>query len=69
MSVESAAPPGSRLVYPLLIFLGVAGTALAASTIGWISYSYITRVELREPVPLVEEGDGHGSLPGWIVSI
>ncbi|MEE8517966.1 MAG: hypothetical protein V3S98_02440 [Dehalococcoidia bacterium] len=66
MSTQSSAPAGARFVYPLLIALGVVAAAVGASTIGWISYSYITREELRNPVPL-QESEEHGSLPGWIV--
>jgi hypothetical protein len=70
MSTQSSAPSNARIVYPLLILLGGIAAALGASTIGWISYSYLTREELRNPVPLEEHHDGgHGSLPGWIVGI
>lgn len=69
MSTQSSAPPHANLVFWGLVLLGVVFAALAASTIGWISYSYVTREELRNPMPLEQKHDGshdHGSLPGWI---
>ena len=58
MAIESA--PRSRTVYALLLALGLLAAAVAGSTIGYISYEYATRIELREPVPVERE---HGALP------
>ncbi len=68
MSVQSSAPPSSRMVYTLLIVAGVLAAAIGASTVGYIAAQYITRVELREPVPLDDGNEGdHASLPAWIM--
>ena len=64
MSVASASPRNAPLVYLSLIILGVLAAAVAASVIGYISYNYVTREELRNPVPKEREhGGGHASLP------
>jgi hypothetical protein len=55
------------MVYTLLIIAGVVAAAIGASAVGWISYSYITRVELREPVPV--GAAGHDAPPPWIVAV
>ena len=67
MSVASAAPRNARLVYLSLIILGLLAAAVAASTIGVISYNYVTRDELRNPVPKEKEYEGgHASLPAGL---
>ena len=58
MAIESA--PRPRAVYALLLALGLLAAAVAGSTIGYISYEYATRIELREPVPVERE---HSALP------
>ena len=64
MSVASAAPRNARLVYLSLIILGLLAAVVAATTIGVISYNYLTRDELRNPVPKESDyGGGHASLP------
>ena len=64
MSVASAAPRNARLVYLTLIILGSLAIVVAATTIGVISYNYVTRDELRNPVPQEKDhGGGHASLP------
>ena len=64
MSVASAAPRNARLVYLSLIILGVAAAIVASTVIGVISYNYVTRDELRNPVPQEKDyGGGHASLP------
>lgn len=67
MSTQSAAPPSARFVLFLLIFLGTVFLAIAGSAIGWISYNYITRPELRDPVPVEKSSEGHSFLPGWTI--
>lgn len=64
MSVRSAAPPQSGLVYSTLITLGVIAAIVGAATVIYISYEYVTRQELREPVPI--DGEAHGQLPSWL---
>lgn len=67
MSVASAAPRNARLVYLSLLILGLLAAAVAASVIGVISYNYVTREELRNPVPQEREhGGGHASLPAGL---
>lgn len=64
MSVASAAPRNARLVYLTLIILGLLAAIVAAAVIGVISYNYVTRDELRNPVPQEKDyGGGHASLP------
>ena len=64
MSVASAAPRNARLVYLSLILLGLLAAIVAATTIGVISYNYLTRDELRNPVPKEKDyGGGHAALP------
>ena len=65
MSVASAAPRNARLVYLSLILLAVLAAIVAATTIGVISYNYVTREELRNPVPQEKSG-GHASLPAGL---
>lgn len=65
MSVASAAPRNARLVYLSLILLAVLAAIVAATTVGVISYNYVTREELRNPVPQ-EKSDGHTSLPAGL---
>ena len=68
MSVASAAPRNARVVYLSLILLGVLAIIAASTTIGIISYNYVTRDELRNPPPQEKEhGDGHASLPAGLV--
>ena len=70
MSVRSAPSPSAGFVYKLLIITGFIAAAIGASTVVVISYNYITRDELRNPVPVEEHDEGgHGALPGWIVTI
>ncbi|MEX2598946.1 MAG: hypothetical protein WD533_04740 [Dehalococcoidia bacterium] len=52
MSVESAAPANARLIYSLLLALGAIAAITGAIVIGVIVYNYMTRPELRDPVPL-----------------
>ncbi len=64
MSVASAAPRNARLVYLSLIIIGLLAAIVAATTVGVISYNYVTRDELRNPVPQEKDhGGGHASLP------
>ena len=65
MSVASAAPRNARLVYLSLIILGLLAAIVASTVIGVISYNYVTRDELRNPIPKEKDhhGDGHASLP------
>ena len=44
-------PRNSRLVYSGLIFLGILAAAIAGATMGFISYEYVSRPELRNPIP------------------
>ena len=60
MAIESAPRSSSRAVYALLLALGLLAAAVAGSTIGYISYEYATRIELREPAPVEQD---HGALP------
>ena len=70
MSVISAAPPNARAVYVALIILGALAAAAAGSVIGYISYNYVTREELRNPVPKEKShGEGHASLPVWLAVV
>ncbi len=64
MSVRSAAPPRAGLVYSILITLGLIAAIVGAATVIYISYEYVTRQELREPVPI--EDTGHSQLPSWL---
>jgi hypothetical protein len=65
MSVRSAAPARSGLVYSLLIAAGLIAGLIGAATVIYISYEYVTREELRNPVP--HEESSHGSLPTGVV--
>lgn len=68
MSVASAAPRNARLVYLTLILVGLLAAVVAASTIGIISYNYVTRDELRNPPPKEKEyGGGHAVLPAGLI--
>ena len=70
MSVISSAPPNARPVYVTLIILGALAAAAAGSVIGYISYNYVTREELRNPVPKEKShGEGHASLPAWLAVV
>ena len=70
MSVASAAPPNARLGYATLIALGLLAMAVAGSTIGYISYNYVTREELRNPPPLDHHSDDHhGLLPAGLIYV
>ena len=55
MSVASAAPANARAVYTALIVLGAISVIIACVAMGVISYEYVTRDELRNPV---EESSG-----------
>ena len=68
MSVESAAPANARMVYTLLVAAGVISALIGVVMIVIISYNYITRIELREPVEQESSGE-HASLPAWIVRV
>jgi hypothetical protein len=57
MAVESAAPSNARQVYMLLLVIGAVAAIASSVAIGIISYNYVTRVELREPVG-IEAGHG-----------
>ena len=61
MSVRSAAPARSGLVYSLLIAIGLIAGIVGAATTIYIAYEYVTREELRNPVP--HEEPGHSQLP------
>lgn len=65
MSVRSDAPARSGLVYSLLIAIGAVAALVGGATMVYISYEYVTRQELREPVP--HEEPGHGQLFTWTV--
>ncbi len=67
MSVASTAPANARTVYIALIVLGLVAMAVAGSVIGFISYEYVTREELRNPPP--QEKGGHAALPVDLVYI
>ena len=70
MSVISSTPPNARAVYVALIILGALAAAAAGSVIGYISYNYVTREELRNPVPKEKShGEGHASLPAWLAVV
>ena len=60
MAIESAPRSSTRAVYALLLALGLLAAAAGGATIGYISYEYATRIELREPVPVEQT---HGALP------
>ena len=64
MTVNSAAPRSAPLVYTVLIIVGVLAAMIGASLIGIITYNYVTREELRNPIP--REAPGHSQLPAWI---
>ena len=67
MSVASAAPRNARLVYLTLILAGLVAAIVASATIGVIAYNYVTRDELRNPVPKETEHDaGHALLPAGL---
>ena len=67
MSVISATPPNARAVYLTLIILGALAAAAAGSVIGYISYNYVTREELRNPVPKEKSlGEEHAALPAGL---
>ncbi len=68
MSVASTAPANARTVYIALIVLGLVAMAVAGSVIGFISYEYVTREELRNPPPQEKDG-GHAGLPADLVYI
>ena len=55
MAAESSVPRRSRAVYLALIALGILAAAAAASTIGFITFEYVTREELRNPPDQEEE--------------
>ena len=57
MSVASAAPASARAVYTALIVLGAISIIVASVVMGVISYEYVTRDELRNPIE--ETGGGH----------
>ncbi len=59
MAAESSAPRRNHPVYLALIALGILAAAVAASTIGFITYEYVTREELRNP----PEQEEHTSPP------
>ena len=66
MATESAAPPNAGRVYILLWSLGLAASLVAASTIGFIAYSYATDEERRNPPP----AEGHeGALPSATIAL
>ena len=60
MAIESAPRSSARAVYALLLALGLLAAAAGGATIGYISYEYATRIELREPVPVEQT---HGAPP------
>lgn len=64
MSVRSAAPPKSGLVYSLLITAGLIAGLVGLITMIYIPYQYVTREELRNPVPL--DDGSHGQLFTWV---
>jgi hypothetical protein len=64
MSVRSAAPAHAGIVYSLLIAIGMIAAIVGAATVIYISYEYVTREELRNPVP--HEEPGHGQLPTFL---
>ena len=66
MVIQSAPRSSQRTVYALLIALGLLAAAVAGSTIGFIAHEYVTRPELRNPVPL-DTGSEHGALPSWVI--
>ena len=68
MATESAPRSSQRIVYALLVALGILAAATAGSTIGFIAHEYVTRPELRNPVPLESPGE-QGALPTWVVLI
>lgn len=58
MSTVSAAPARSRLVLIVLLVLLALSLVLASVMMGWISYEYVTREELRNPVEETSSGGG-----------
>jgi hypothetical protein len=64
MSVRSSAPARSGLVYSLLIAIGLIAGLVGLITMVYISYEYVTREELRNPVPL--DDGGHSQLFNWV---
>jgi len=68
MVIQSAPRSSQQIVYAFLIALGLLALAVAGSTIGFIAHEYVTRPELRNPVPL-EAGGGHAALPSWEVLV
>ncbi len=66
MSIESSQRKHQRSVYALLIAVGLIAAAISGSVITYISYEYITRPELRDPVPH-ESPTHHSSLPDYTI--
>ena len=66
MVSDSSIPRRHRNVHLALMMLGILAAMVAASTIGYIAYEYVTRQELREPPPLEEE---HTALPSLFLTI
>ena len=70
MSVQSSSPPRAGLVYTLLIVAGIAAAVIGAATVAWISYRYVSDIDVREGDRLYQaENEDHGSLPAWIVPV
>lgn len=65
MAVRSAAPKNAPLVYTILTIIAVLAAMGGAALMGIIVYNYVTRPELRNPVPQ-EGATTHGELPAWI---
>ena len=61
MAINTSARRSNRNVYTSLIVLAIVACMIAGSTIGFIAYEYVTRVELREPPE--QTGTEHSWLP------
>ncbi len=70
MSTQSAAPPKARLVYTLLLAIGLVSAIIGAVVVTVISYNYVTRPELRDPVPVHNDhAKSHASLGASITRL
>ena len=68
MSVRSAPPPRARMVYGILITLGIIAAIVGAITVGYIVYQYVwadDSLQRRNPPP----AEGHAEVPAWIVQV
>ncbi len=68
MTIESSQRKHQRSIYALLIAIGLIAAVISGSVIAYISYEYITRPELRDPIPH-ESQTHHSSISSSIIHL